>query len=194
MLSQRGYIVDRELEAQSLEQFKTEMKGESSAKVRDVMMVQAPDKNDATKRICVFFGIGPGQKLGTDHVREYKTRMDKESATHGIIIEDGGLTPHGKATIMAINTDGSNVHIQTFKEAELLVNITDHVLVPKHVLLTPPQVEELLKRYNLKRQQLPRIQLNDPISRYYGLVRGDVVKIIRLSETAGRYVTYRYVM
>lgn len=63
--------------------------------------------------------------------------------------------------------------------------------MPRHEVLSDDEKRQLLGRYKVRDVQLPRIQYKDPIARFLGLQRGQVVRIIRDSETAGRYVTYR---
>ena len=129
------------------------------------------------------------QGLGTKPIQKYVERLLQAQSNSGIIVYRNSITAIAKKLLLpgAI----PNVRLEVFRESELLVDITEHTLVPEHVVLTADQKQEVLTRYKLKESQLPKIQSADPIARYYGLTRGQVVKIIRLSETAGRYITYR---
>lgn len=80
-----------------------------------------------------------------------------------------------------------------FSFDELLYNVTKHILVPQHIPLTINEKNDLLKKYTIVSNQLPKILKSDPVARYYGMKKGDVFKIVRDSETAGKYVTYRIV-
>lgn len=83
------------------------------------------------------------------------------------------------------------VPIEIIQLSDLQVNITHHKMVPKHSVLSDEDTKELLDKYRIKKHQLPKIQMSDPVAKYFGVSRGQVMKIIRSSETAGRYVTYR---
>jgi DNA-directed RNA polymerases I, II, and III subunit RPABC1 len=128
--------------------------------------------------------------VGIKEMRSFIQHVDANKFHTGIFVTTAAVTPSAMKIIPTILPK----IIETFQEQELLVNITRHELVPKHVLLSAEEKKQLLKRYRLKETQLPRIQHVDPVSRYLGLRRGQVVKIIRKSETAGRYATYRLVI
>eukprot|EP00019_Armaparvus_languidus_P012575 CAMPEP_0168584780 /NCGR_PEP_ID=MMETSP0420-20121227/3328_1 /TAXON_ID=498008 /ORGANISM="Pessonella sp." /LENGTH=154 /DNA_ID=CAMNT_0008619617 /DNA_START=182 /DNA_END=642 /DNA_ORIENTATION=+ len=133
------------------------------------------NKDDPTDRIFVFFPDEP--KVGVKTIRAYVERMQDENVKRAILVVQDGITPFAKQGLAEM--DPSKYYIEQFLESELLVNITQHQLVPRHVALTPQEKANLLERYKCKPTQLPRMQATDPVARYYGLKRGTVVKIIR---------------
>ncbi len=74
------------------------------------------------------------------------------------------------------------------------IDITKHAFVPKHTILNEGERDELLKKYKIALRQLPRISLADPVIKMINAKQGDVVKIERDSQTAGRSVYYRVVV
>jgi len=73
------------------------------------------------------------------------------------------------------------------------MDILKHELVPHHEILEEEEVEKLLKIYNIKKEQLPRILIDDPVVKAIKAKEGDVIKIVRKSPTAGVSVMYRVV-
>ncbi len=69
-----------------------------------------------------------------------------------------------------------------------------HVLVPKHEILPKKEVDKVLERYKIQLHQLPLIRNTDPAAREIGAKSGDVLKITRISQTAGEAIIYRYVI
>ena len=51
-----------------------------------------------------------------------------------------------------------------------------------------------LSEYKVEPYQLPRIRTSDPAVKAIGARAGDIVRIIRKSDTAGKYLAYRYVV
>lgn len=75
-----------------------------------------------------------------------------------------------------------------------MVDVSQHELVPEHVLLEDSsEVEELLSEYGIRKTSLPKIKRTDP-ALPDGAEPGDVVKVIRDSRTANRAIVYRLVV
>ena len=72
-------------------------------------------------------------------------------------------------------------------------NILNHSAVPKHEILSDDEIEEIFANVGYDVSQLPKIKVNDPVSKAIGAKEGQVLKITRKSETAGIFVTYRLV-
>jgi len=186
----RGYLVTQDELDQTLEQFKAQFGDKPSERrpSRNDLIVLVAHNDDPTDQMFIFFPEEP--KVGIKTIKAYCQRMQEENITRAIIIVQNGMTPSAKQSLVDM---APKYILEQFLEAELLVNITEHELVPEHVVLTADEKTELLARYKLKDVQLPKIQSGDPVARYLGLKRGQVVKIVRPSETAGRYVSYRLV-
>jgi len=79
--------------------------------------------------------------------------------------------------------DGIFIVIENIKR--LQYNILHHSLVPEHIIMNDKEVEEIMKKYNIKHKiEFPDISRFDPVARVIGLRPGDVCKIIRPSKTA----------
>ena len=72
--------------------------------------------------------------------------------------------------------------------------LLDHESVPHHEIIGEDEVAELLAKYGIEKEQLPKLRFDDPIVLEIGAKMGDVVKIMRKSQTADESAYYRLVI
>lgn len=205
MVQDRGYELAEEEVKISLDRFRLEYTNNDGSPNRAKMQFSArpsesmikkytppptpsnPDPAPECGTIWVEFVPDKGS-IGVGQMKKFVQHCAANSFRAGIMVTSAALSAQARKVISVTQ---QYTQIECFLEEDLLVNITHHDLVPKHILLSREEKAALLKRYHLKETQLPRILQKDPIARYLGLKRGMVVKIIRNSETAGRYASYR---
>lgn len=73
-------------------------------------------------------------------------------------------------------------------------DVRNHHLVYNHSKASEVEKEALLKRYNITIRDLPKILRQDPAIAALNPAEGDVIKIERISKTAGKTEYYRQVM
>lgn len=113
------------------------------------------------------------EKISVNLFKECLSFLDENNSTHCIIITSEGITPCVKKII----DNSYNIRIEVFSEDELGYNVTKHCLVPKHEVASAEEIAELKKHL----PNLPIILHKDPVIRFLGFEKKQVVKITRKS-------------
>ena len=73
-------------------------------------------------------------------------------------------------------------------------DVLKHMMVPDHRIMEEGEIKSLLSTYHLTLEQLPKIYHDDPAVKAIKATPGDVIRIVRESQTAGRAESYRLVI
>ena len=125
---------------------------------------------------------------------------EEEDINHIIFVFKEKINSNNEKNIKSLiaqynNNDKTrkNVKVEMFEIRNLLFNITKHSYVPKHVLLSTTEAEEVYDKYSIKNKtQLPIIYKTDPVAKYFDFKSGELIKISRGSTAIGESITYRY--
>ncbi|RLM69807.1 hypothetical protein C2845_PM17G01570 [Panicum miliaceum] len=182
MLRDRGYIVPEEELARTLPEFRAWWANKPELEHLAFSTTLASDPSNKVK--VVFC---PPEPVKIAVIREIYSGVKEDNLSRLILILQSRIMSRAKESIKEIFP----FKVDTFQITELLVNITKHVLKPKHEVLTAEEKAKLLKEYNVVDSQLPRMLETDAVARYHGLDKGTVVKVTYDSELTGNHVTYR---
>lgn len=154
-------------------------------------------KDDKKNKMAVKFFVKGRKKLNESDLKKeadiISQNIDKGNDYNGepnIIMVSSQKPPSNVYNI--INTEKYK-NIEIFKLSDLLFNPTKHSLVPKHSRISLEEQKEVLEFYKAEKKDLPKISVNDPIAKYYGMKVGEICKIERYSETTGFSNFYRHV-
>lgn len=143
--------------------------------------------------ICILYYMN--EKYKVNDFKSIIKDFEKQYNLLFLILKEN-LTENNKKTIPEILSDITKEY-QIFNIKDLQINITKHSLQPKfEIINNTDDIKEVYNQYNLViddkiKQLFPYILKTDPISKYYGLKPGNLLKIIKNSESSGEYITYR---
>lgn len=84
--------------------------------------------------------------------------------------------------------------VEIFKFNKLQSDITEHMLVPLHEVLTKEEGENVLESYRARKRDMPLIRTNEDVAKYYNMKPGEITRIYRPSPLTCESIGYRLVI
>lgn len=133
-------------------------------------------------KISAFKGVV--DQLNMKNFNDHRGMLATYGIEHGIIVYSNMTSAVKK---LLTTTEDLKCKVETFYYDEVSFNLTKHRLVPKHSKVSNSEAELLKTKYSAN--LFPIIKTTDPISRFYGFKKGEIIKVERKSGC----ITYRIV-
>jgi DNA-directed RNA polymerase I, II, and III subunit RPABC1 len=182
MLKDRGYSISSVKELNKLV--------DDIPSVDDLLLI------DDDKKIVVFWLLG--KSVDIQSFRYYFKKMDDLNINKGIFIFNGSMSDNTQLMAQDIIKKGNSIEL--FNLDMMILNFTRHNLVSKIKILNEEEKKVLLDKYQLRLDtQIPKILSTDPLCKYYGLKKNQVIQFDRHQKNTDNekkgiaYLTYRIV-
>ena len=133
MLTDRGYVVSDNLKCNNENEFKKMYNNKQCD-----MLINEPQK--CYVRFVLINKVRPN--MLRDNINQIRENQVDESEDIILVIRN-----KPNSTLLKITREFKN--IQIFWLRNLIINITHHILVPKHRKLNEKEIDEVLKKYSL---------------------------------------------
>lgn len=169
LLNLRGYKVDELLEYEN----------------RYLMLPVREIGEDRVKSVVWIYK--EPKVVGVALVRDLVREVEEQNAQEGMLVGGSRFTPAAKKHARAMRVELVEGGYASFE-------LFGHELVPKHTIASDDEVTLVLGHYGIEKPQFPRIRREDPAARVLGAKIGQIVRIERDSQTAGKIYYYRLVV
>jgi len=185
-LGYRGY--DTQDMSMSYSEFIEEYDTETEKDLKNNMNFLIEKENEKT---MVFWPI---ETKINQNINKIKEEMDNNDCNISIVIVDDSITIAAKSIIS--NYRKEKVYIDVFYTKKFTIDIMKHSYVPEHIICSKQEKKLIYNSYQIDSESeariLPNILSSDPVVKIIGGRKGDVIKIIRDSETMKGHKTIIY--
>jgi len=134
-------------------------------------------------------------RINESNLNSYTNFASENNYTNGLIIVSQIPSSDSILNLVRdyINIE-KNPMLQIFDIRRLQTDITKHRKFVSHRIISPKEVSILEKKFNLTnvKNQLPWIDSQDAGAKWVGARPGDIIEVMRYSESSGATPYYRY--
>jgi len=182
MLSDRNFIIPKE-EQITFEEFEVKY-------INNNFNIYIDSGNDELGKIYIYFH-NENKSLAKSELRNILNKLIETYEDENIKLIILLKEEKGLSTITKEITKEEYKNVEVFMNKYMMFNITHHQYVPQHIIINEKDEHELLDKFSITKNKLPKILKNDPIAKYYGMKPNQICKIIRKSPEVGESIYYR---